>query len=180
MADKELSDLINDQAKKSGFSRKDAAKALEKLKKGGMMAQIAPQLQEQFMSLNPNATPRDKLRQKLARMASSRQSKEVKAVAYEKQREQILQEKEKEAQEKEAEAENKLRQARNHRKRLKDLEKKLGTISEEQYLKCMEDLRENKLKEEGAIKRCNNIIELYAKQNEFTSQIDIENDLQDL
>lgn len=180
MTDQDLSQLVNAQAKKAGFSQKDAARALDKLKKGGMMAQIAPHLEEQFMSMNPNATPREKLRMKLSRMSAARQTKLAKAVNYEKQREQVLKDKEQEEKEKMDDAANKVKQARNHRRRLRELEKKMGQISDEIYFQSMTALESGKLKDEGEIQRHNNIIELYGQQRSFKEKIDLDEDLKDL
>ncbi len=180
MANKELSELINTHAKSKGFTGKEAAKALRKLEDGGMMAQIAPQLQQQFMSMNPNATPREKLRQKLSAMSASRQSKQVKAIKYEEQRTQVLKEKEEEERKKAEAAADVLKKERNHRKRLRELEKRMGTISDDIYFQSMELLQSGKLKDESEIKRHNNIIELYGRQQAFKEKIDLDKDLEDL
>jgi len=174
----QLDDLVKQQAKKSGISQKDAAKALKKLKKGGMMAQIAPQLQEQFMAMNPNLTPREKLRQKIQSKQAGRTKKVTKAINYEKQREDIAVRKEKEAAQKIEKEEQAKRKVRNHKKKIKDLEKKLGTIADDLYYECLQKTQTGELLA-GERNRCNNIMELYSKQQEFKNKIDMDDDLAD-
>lgn len=174
----QLDQLVKQQAKKSGISQKDAAKALKKLKQGGMMAQIAPQLQEQFMAMNPNMTAKERLRQKIQSKQAGRTKKVVKARNYEKQREEVTARKEKEEQEKKEKAEAAKRKARNHRKRIKELEKKLGTITDDLYYECLNKVQAGNLNE-GELNRCNNIIEIYSRQQEFTDKINMDDDLAD-
>lgn len=175
----QLDSLVKQQAKKSGISQKETAKALKKLKQGGMMAQIAPQLQEQFMSMNPNMTAREKLKQKILSKQQSRLGKSTKAHNYEKQRAEVAERKEREDEEKKNKAEAKKRARRNHRKKLKELEKKLGTISQDLYNECLKKLEKDDLPEHER-NRCNNIVEIYSNQQEFKEKIDMDNDLNDL
>ena len=85
-----LDQLVKEQALRQGISSKDAKKALKKLKAGGMMAQIAPQLHSQFMEMNPNMSPRDKLRAKMNKMRESRGNKTSKTQSYEKTRQEAI------------------------------------------------------------------------------------------
>jgi hypothetical protein len=170
-----LNDLVSNQAQKSGFSQKETARALRKLKEGGMMAQIAPQLQGQFMSMNPNATPRERLRQKLGSLSASRQCKDVKVRNFEKQKMQVEEDKVKEEEKKQA----KQKAVKNQRKKLKDLEKRIGVVNEDMYLQCIKTLEAGSATVDE-VNRCNNIVSLYAKQQCFRESINIETDLDDL
>lgn len=178
MEDQQLNSLVKQQAQKSGISQKDAAKALKKLKQGGMMAQIAPQLHEQFMSMDPNMTPQERLRQKIRTKQNSRLSKITKAYTYEKQREQVAERKERELEEKKKAKEAAKRSHRNHRRKLNELEKRLGSITEDLYCECLRKLNGTLSSDER--NRCNNIIEIYSRQHGFKDKIDIDEDLSDL
>ena len=171
--DMKLSQLVHKEASKSGISPKDARKAYKKLRSGGMMAQIAPQLHNQFMSLNPTLTARDKLRMKIRQMDASRSSKACKERAYEKTREEA---KKAEADEASAKVESVRLEAQklhNHRKRLKNLEKRMGIISQELYNATLISIRENKYTDDGLRNRDKNIIELYGMLQEFSEKIDM-------
>lgn len=172
-SDKALSQFINQEAKKKGLSSKDARQALKKLKGGGMMAQVAPQLHSQFMEMNPNMTPRDKLRMKVQQKRDGRSSKHSKAMAYERTRKEMEERQERERVELEKKKKVEANKKRNHRKRLKELEKRMGTISQELYNHCMLQLREDKYPDEGSKNRDRNIVELYGQQQEFKEQIDM-------
>ena len=178
----QLDTLVKSHAKKAGISQKDAVKALKKLKKGGMMGQIAPQLQESFMKMDPTMTPRDKLRQKLNSARTKRTSKNTKSHNYEKQKEEAEERKIIEEQKKQDEEQKKKRTIRNHKKRIKELKKKLGVVSEDLYFDCLHILSLNTDKKLtiGEKNRCNNIIELYSQQNKFSNQINMDDDLDDL
>lgn len=178
-SDQELSKFINEEAKKKGLSGKEARKALKKLKGGGMMAQVAPQLHSQFMEMNPNLTPRDKLRMKMQKLREGRSTKASKVMAYEKTRQEMQERQEREQTEKEEKIKAEANRKRNHRKRLKELEKRLGNVTQELYNRCMLQLQENKYNDEGHRNHDKNIIELYAKQQEFKEEIDMD-DLDDI
>jgi hypothetical protein len=175
-SDQALSQFISQEAKKKGLSSKDARKALKKLKSGGMMAQVAPQLHSQFMEMNPNITARDKLQMKMQKLREGRVSKHGKAMAYEKTRQDMHERQEREHIEQEEKKEADENRKRNHRKRLKELEKRLGTVSQELYNRCMVQLQNNNYPagDEGPKNRDRNIVELYGQQQEFKEQIDMD------
>lgn len=170
----ELSKLVQQEAKKNGISSKDARKAVKKLRSGGIMAQVAPELHNQFMQLDPNLTPRDRLRAKLGKMRNGRSNKVAKAATYEKERQQTLRKKE----EREAEAERKKKaeaqRKKNHKKKLKALEKQLGEITQELYNTCMTRIQNNDYTDQSMKNRDRNITELYAQQQQFSSEIDMD------
>jgi len=178
-SDQQLSKFISDEAKKKGISSKDARKALKKLKGGGMMAQVAPQLHSQFMGMNPNMTPRDKLRMKMRKLQENRSNKQTKTKTYERTRVEMKEREQRKKEENENKKQQTLINNRNHRKRIKELEKKLGIISQEQYNSCMTQIQLNKYTDNGLRNRDKNIIELYGRQQLFTEQIDM-NDLDSL
>lgn len=170
----ELSKLVQQEAKKNGISSKDARKAVKKLRSGGIMAQVAPELHSQFMQLDPNLTPRDRLRAKLGKMRNGRANKVAKAATYEKERKETLRKKE----EREAEIERKKKaaaqQKKNHRKKLKALEKQLGEITQELYNTCMTRLQNDDYTDQSMRNRDRNITELYAQQQQFSDEIDMD------
>lgn len=173
-SDQALSKFINEEAKKKGISSKDAKKALKKLKSGGMMAQVAPQLHSQFMEMNPTMSPRDRLRMKIRKQQEGRTSKFTKTVAYEKSRQEMHERQEREKEEKEQKKAAELQRKRNHRKRIKELEKQIGTVSQEMYTRCMLQVQEDKYTDEGLRNRDRNIIELYGQQQQFKEKIDMD------
>ena len=134
MDSKELDALVQAQAKQAGLTSKQVKQALKKLREGGLMAQIAPQLQQAMSGMNPNQSPRDRLRAKLNTAKLTRATKDVKAANYEKQKEEVHQREEAEKEAKEQAIEAAKRKKRAHQQKLKDLEKKLGQIPEEMYL----------------------------------------------
>lgn len=170
----ELTKLVQQEAKKNGISSREARKAVKKLRSGGIMAQIAPELQSQFMQLDPNQTPRDRLHAKLNKMRNGRANKVSKAATYEKEKQVTLRKKE----EREAEAERKKRavaqQKKNHKKKLKALEKQLGEITQELYNTCLTRIQNNDYTDPSMRNRDRNITELYAQQQEFSAEIDMD------
>jgi hypothetical protein len=171
--------LVQSQAKQAGMSAKQAKQALKKLREGGMMAQLAPLLQEKLSGMNPNLTPREKLRAKLNNARMGRTTKEVKTANYEKEREEVHQREEKRAEEKEKAKEAAVRRKKAHQQKIKELEKKLGRVSNEMYLDCLSRQKANTYRDEGERNRDRNIIELYGKQQEFKESISV-NDLDEL
>jgi hypothetical protein len=178
-SDQALSKFIGDEAKKKGISGKDARKALKKLKGGGMMAQVAPQLHSQFMEMDPTMTPRDKLRMKMRKMQENRGSKQSKATSYERSKKEVKERQELEQLEKEQKKKQAVQRKRNHRKRIKELGKKLGPISHELYNECMGKIQSNNYTEDSKRNRDKNIIELYGQQQQFKEQINMD-DLDDI
>lgn len=173
-SEKALSKFIGEEAKKKGISNKDARKALKKLKSGGLMAQVAPQLHSQFMEMNPNMTAREKYQMKMNKLRGARANKTSKASAYEKTRKEVQENQEREKQEKELKKKQEAQRKRNHRKKLKELEKKLGTITQELYNRCMTRIQEDKYQDEGSKNRDRNIVELYGQQQQFVGKIDMD------
>lgn len=169
-----LDQLVKEQALRQGISSKDAKKALKKLKAGGMMAQIAPQLHSQFMEMNPNMSPRDKLRAKMNKMRESRGNKTSKTQSYEKTRQEVYDRKEREKQEKDKKIKQEAQRRKNHRKKIKELGKKLGEITQECYNDCMLRLNENSYKDNSQKNRDKNIIELYGIQQKFNETINMD------
>jgi hypothetical protein len=172
----DLSKLVQAKAKESGISSKDAKKAIKKLRKGGggIMAQVSSQLHGQFMGMNPNMTPRDKLRAKMNKMKNGRISKTAKSANYEKERVDVLKRKE-EATVKEEEKKKEVAQAkRNHKKKLKQLSKQLGTITQELYNTCMQRLQNNEYTDPSLRNRDKNITEVYSTQQAFTDKINMD------
>jgi hypothetical protein len=172
--DSALSKLVQTEAKKSGISSKDAKKAMKKLRSGGMMAQIAPQLHSQFMEMDPNLTARDKYRAKMKKLQNGRITKVAKSAQYEKERLDVIRRKEEAElaviQKKKEEEQHK----RNHAKKLKQLEKKLGVVTHELYNTCMRRLQNNDYTDQDLCKRDRNIMELYSKQQSFTDEINMD------
>ena len=169
-----LSNFINMEAAKKGLSSKDARKALKKLKSGGMMAQVAPQLHSQFMEMNPNLTAKEKLQMKLKKLRDGRTSKHIKTAEYEKTRQEMQERQAAEEQEKEDKKKAAEIAKRNHRKRLKELSKRLGVISQETYNRAMSNIKEDKYTDPGLKNRDRNIVELYGQQQNFNTQINME------
>lgn len=174
-----LSQYINAEAKKKGLSTKDAKKAIKKLKSGGMMGQVAPQLHSQFMEMNPNMTPKEKLRMKMRKLKESRGNKVAKTASYEKTREEVHKRKKQELEDKVKAKQDAVARKRNHRKKIKDLGKKLGIVTQEMYNKCMINLQNNTYDDPSMVNRDRNIVELYGVQQEFKESIDL-NDLDDI
>jgi hypothetical protein len=179
MDSKELDSLVQQHAQKAGMSSKQAKQALKKLREGGMMAQIAPQLQKSFTDINPNLTPREKLMKKLKAAKDSRSIKEVKIANYEKQKEDVKTREIKEEEEKEHKKAALKRKHKAHQLKLKELEQKLGVISEDLYMECLNRKQTNKYSHESEMHRDRNIIDLYAKQHEFKETVNMD-DLDDI
>jgi hypothetical protein len=171
--DEKLSKLVHSEAEKSGISAKDARKAFKKLKAGGMMAQIAPTLHSQFMTMNPTLTPRDKLRMKIKNMQGSRNTKASKVSAYEKTREQATQQQDKDDRKKADEKAAELRKRQDQVARLKDLESIIGDVSHEYYNTCLDNLNKNQYTDDSLRARDKDIVDLYSMQQKFTSTLDM-------
>lgn len=178
MDSKELDSLVQQHAKQAGMSSKQAKQALKKLREGGMMAQIAPQLQKSFSDLNPNLTPREKLLLKLKAAKNSRSIKEVKIANYERQKEEVKDREIKEEEDKEKKKAAMKRKHKAHQIKLKELEQKLGVISEDTYMECLIKQKSNTYLHESEMHRDRNIIDLYGKQNEFKQTVNM-SDLDD-
>jgi hypothetical protein len=174
-----LAKLIQTEAKKSGISSKDARKALKKLRSGGMMAQVAPQLQSAFMEMNPNISAKEKFRAKMKKLQGSRTRKHTKEQAYEKTRQEVHERQERELVEKEDKKKADAQRKRNHNKKINLLGKQIGTVTQESYNTCMIRLKENEYKNDGPRNRDKNIVELYGKQQEFSKHIEA-NDMDDI
>ena len=173
-SEEDLEQLVKSEALRKGISSKDAKKALKKLKAGGMMAQIAPQLHSQFMDMNPNMSPRDKLRAKMNKMRESRGNKTSKTQSYEKTRQEVHDRKQKEQEAKELKIKQEAQRRKNHRKKIKELGKKLGEISQEHYNECMLRINQNSYKDNSEKNRDKNIVELYGIQQSFNETINME------
>lgn len=175
-----VDDLVKSQAKKAGVSGKQAKKAMKMLKDGKLkMSQIAPELEGAMSSLSyldPNATPKDKLRALLRNKQQSRSCKEAKEYAYDKTKEKMQKDKEEEALKKEKERKAARNRRKNHNKKLKELEEKLGTIGEEVYVQCLNRLRENTYTDDSARGYDKNIITLYCHQQQFTEKLSMNMD----
>ena len=177
-----LNELVHSEASKMGVSSSNASRALKMLKKGKLdMSKIAPQIKDMFMNNNPMAksatSARDRLRAKIASKNSMRMSHAAKKLDYDRSREKM---KAKEEQRKK-DKQNKVRLERNrrrrHKKKLTMLEKRLGEISIVVYNKCLEKINGDLSDQEK--QNCNNIIELYQRQQKFTNKIET-NELDDL
>ncbi len=174
---------------KAGLSKADSAKALQMLKSGKInMGQIASKLNQ--TTINSIADPHERLKATMRQKKLERGTKEAKDQDYEKMRERVLKEKEDKAVAAVEEAKKAAAKKRNHKKKLKELEAKYGTITDEVYQNAMNKLKpapegqveSGKNVESGKTDELNhykNIIELYAKQNQFKSSIDF-NDLDDI
>jgi len=171
--DENLDSFIRAKAQQNGVSARVARKAVKKLRNGGM-AQVVPELENAFSSLNVNATPAEKLQAKLREMRGKRRNAVSKTQAYEAMKEKVHKEQEQEAAEKEAKRVAKLSKERNHRKRLRELEKELGTITLETYNECMTRLQEDTYKDVGMRNRDRNITELYEQQQNFADEVTME------
>ena len=174
MDSKQLDALVQAQAKQAGMSSKQAKQALKKLREGGLMAQIAPQLQQAMSGMNPTQTPRDRLKAKLNNARLSRSTKETKTAVYEKQKEEAHQREEAEKEAKEKAVETAKRSKRAHQLKLKELEKKIGKVQEKLYLECLTRQKSNQYKDEGERNRDRNLIDLYSKQQEFSTEINMD------
>ncbi len=170
----ELEAMVQAQAKQAGMTSKQAKQALKKLREGGLMAQIAPQLKEHLSGMNPNQSPRDKLRMKLSNARLGRSSKETKTAMYEKQREEVHQREEKETEEKAKAKDAAKRKKKAHQQKIKELEAKIGTVTDQMYLECLQRQKANVYRDEGEGNRDRNIIELYSKQQEFSENVDLD------
>lgn len=176
----DLDEIASQKAKQSGISQKQMKKAMKKLKSGGMMSQIAPQLQGSFMEMNPNLSPREKLHTKLKNMKEGRLSKYTKDINFEKQKEEVYKRKENEEKEKLQAKEAAKRKERNHKKRLRELEKQVGKVSLDMYVQAIKNQESNQYTDQGLSNRDRNLIELYTRQQEeFKDKIDLA-DLDDL
>ncbi len=164
-----ISDLVHKEAKKAGISAKNARKAIKKLKSGSVMSQIAPELESSFMSMNPNQSPKDKLRATIRKLQGSRSSAVAKANTFEQMKQKVYDEREKEAK-----AERQKVQQKNHRRKIKELGKTLGTVTQALYTECMTRAKADNYSDTGMKNRDKNIIELYCQQQEFSTKIDLD------
>ena len=184
-----LSELVHSEASKMGVSSSNASRALKMLKKAKLdMSKVAPQIKDMFMNNNPLAktatSARDRLRAKISSKNSMRMSHVAKKRDYDKSRDKMKAKEELRKKEKL----NKVRLERNlrkrHKKKIKALEKRLGNISIVVYNKCLEKINTDLSDQEK--QKCNNIIELYQRQQKFSSKIEInefdedDSDLSDL
>lgn len=169
-----LTKLVQSEAKSRGISSKDAKKAIKKIRGGGIMAQVAPHLHSQFMEMNPNLTPRDKLRMKMKKMKDSRGSKHAKAISYEKERQEVHEKQQKEQEEKERTKKAEIQRKKNHTRKIKQLGKQLGTVTQELYNACMLRINKNEYQDPGMKHRDQNIVELYGQQQQFVEEINMD------
>ena len=174
MDNKQLDALVQAQAKQAGLTSKQALKALKKLREGGLMSQLAPQLQQTIESSNPTLSPRDKLRAKLNNAKQSRSTKETKMVNYEKQKEDVYKREKEEKDRKEKEKEAARRRRKAHAQKLRELEEKMGPVSDDVYLTALTRQRENVYGHESERNRDRNIVELYSKQQLFSDKINMD------
>ena len=177
-----INDMLQSEARKMGASSKDAKRAMKQIQSGKVMSQVAPELQEMFMGMNPTMSPRDRLRQKLQRMRNGRSAASVKDRRFKEMKEKVY--KEREEREKTAAQKKKTaaRRRKNHRRKLREIEAKLGTISHQMYMECVGRSKDEYPDNETG--RCqrnrdNNIIEIYQKQQDFSKEVDM-GDLDDL
>lgn len=174
MDNKQLDALVQAQAKQAGLTQKQTLKALKKLREGGMMAQLAPQL-EQSLGLNDaNKSPRDKLRAKLNNARQSRTSKEIKIINYEKQKEDVHKREQEETDRKAKAKEIARRKRKAHAQKLRELEEKIGIVSEDMYITALTKQQANLYGHESERFRDRNIVELYSKQQSFSAEINMD------
>lgn len=170
----ELDTMVYQHAKKTGITPKEAKKALKKMKSGGMMSQIAPQLQQNLLDLNPNLSPRDKLRAKLNTSRMGRTNKTTKSAMYEKQRTEAYQRREDEEQKKKESADNIVMRAEQHQRDMDLLESKLGSIDQSLYVVCLNRQNGNEYVDDIQRQRDRNIIDLYCRQQKFTDMVSMD------
>ncbi len=178
-----LSELVNNEARKMGVSNANATRALKMLKKGKVdMSKIAPQIKDMFMNNNPLGQPtslKARLRAKMNSKMELRKSNVAKKHNYDKSKEQLKIKDEKKKEEKENRVRMERNKRRRHNKKLKELEKRVGEVDIVIYNKCLEKLQNNDNLSDQDKKYCENIIELYQKQQQFTKEIE-KNDLDDI
>lgn len=179
----QLSELIQQEARKAGASPKTARKAMKKMQSGGMMSQIASALESSLLGMDPTATPRDRLRAKLRGMKEGRLGAEAKAAKFEDMREKVHEQQEQEKEEKKREAQRKRNKAKAYRRRLRDLEAEVGKISLETYNICLQRLHRNEYTkaelDAGQLHRDKAMIDLYALQSDFTETVSMD-DMDDM
>ena len=180
-----LNDLIQSEAKKMGVSSKNASKALKKLKKGKVdMSSIAPQIKNMFMANNPLAklangstSLRDRLRAKISSKREGRQSNQTKKNNHDGVRERMKRKEEERKIVKEKQIKSKRNRKKRHNSKLKQLEKKMGDVKIEVYTSALKKLKADS--SEGKAK-CQLIVDLYHKQQIFSTTMEQNNDLDDL
>lgn len=176
-----LANMVSNQAKKSNVSSKEANKALKMIKSGKMdMGQLAPKITEMLMQGMNGAgsscgNKREDLRAKLAarRRAAQegRMSKSCRKKIYDDTKKRMEERKKREEEEGVAKKKREKNQKKKKAQRLKKLEEKLGTISDEFYNMCMKRLQENEFKDQSEKHRCQNIVDIYSKQQAFNTTI---------
>jgi hypothetical protein len=179
LQDSSIDSLIQQQAQKLGASAKQTKQALKKLRKGGLMAQIAPQLQESLSNINPNMSLKDKLKAKLDKSKQSRSSSYAKQAQYEKQRAEVHQKEANEVAQKEKAKLDAKKKLKSRALKLKELAKKYGTIQQSHYNECLARQNLNQYSDESARNHDKNIIELYCKQNQFQEKLSMDSDSDD-
>lgn len=179
MSDDGLSKLVRAEAAKSGISSQQASKAIKMLRDGKVnMSQVAPQLKTMIMKNMSSGAPAGDKEDVKARFAArrraleeARQPKSVKKHMYEKTKKQMEQRKvqqEVEKQEKLALAEQRKVE---HDKALGELESKLGIIPDTLYNCCLEKLKEDAFPSDKHRDNCQNVVDLYHRQQGFDATI---------
>lgn len=179
-----LDSLVKDEAKKSGISQKNAEKALKLLKSGKIsMSDIAPQLKDMMLknSVNDIADPKQRLHNKIKGLSRGRQSEFAKKADYDKKAEEIKKENAKTSKPSDVTditvSVSKKNKRKRDMKKFHKLNEIYGKISEEEYI-SLQTLNKEEISEKDK-KIIDEKIELYERQNKFTSNI-ILNDLDDL
>lgn len=165
-----IDSLVKQEALKSGVSSKNAARAIKMIKSGKVnMSQIMPHLQRELMKhMGNNNTSdsreqiRERIRDRIKEKREGRMSKNTKQMIYDR-----ADQGENEKTVEQTEAKRKV----NREKRLQKLEKRLGTVTEEQYNSAMLSLSKNEFERVDQKNRCNNIVEIYHRQQGFKESI---------
>ena len=176
-----LEDLVRNKANQSGVSSKEAKKALKMLKKGKInMSQVSSKVTElmmQNMGLATQScnTDRESLRAKLAARRRSAQEARLgkvgKDIIHQRTKDRVKERKEREEKEKQDKIAAGRRQKKNKAKRLRKLEKKLGEVSVDFYNVCMQKLKDDNFDCDEKRKHCQNVVDIYCKQQKFTEVI---------
>lgn len=180
----ELSRLVHTEAVKTGVSTKQANKALQQLRSGKInISQVAPQIKTMLMQkLSNNSTDtkqdlKSRLAAKRQALSEARQSKFAKQTAYNKTKNMMETRKELEKLDKEQREREAAELKKEYEQSIDLLEKRIGRISDDLYNTCLQKVNSGQFRDDTHKKNCQQMIDLYHRQQEFTDVItDFAND----
>lgn len=156
---------VLNQVRQMGLSSAQAKKAMKLLKNKNFAKHVENMLPQQNSTANLSA--REKLRYKLRKAKESRQVKTTE------------QKKKEEPEKKKQPPVSKSNKKKYQQRKMKKLQERYGTITDEFYGECLMRIQAGDYESSDDRNRDSNIVALYSKQQRFTKEINMDDDLAD-